>query len=245
MQLARKPSDMKEDMTPTLRIPVATYRLQFNRLFRFADALRIVAYLADLGVTDIYSSPYLKAKKGSLHGYDIVDHSSLNPEIGTEEEYNNFIDELKKYDMGQILDIVPNHMCLVSKENLWWMDVLENGPCSRHAHFFDIDWEPVKKELKNKVLLPFLGDQYGTVLENRELRLFFETGALFIAYYDNIFPIEPKTYPIVLEYRIEELKEVLGEGDLTYMEFVSILTSLKNLPSCLEVVLERIDERYR
>lgn len=127
-----------------VRIPVSTYRLQFNQGFGFSDALDIIRYLHELGITDIYSSPYLKAKKGSLHGYDIVDPNALNPEIGTEEEYNEMINELGKYDMGQILDIVPNHMCIGS-ENAWWMDVLENGPSSIHARFFDINWDPVKK----------------------------------------------------------------------------------------------------
>jgi len=240
-----KRANVNKNAMPTLRIPVATYRLQFNHLFRFADALRIVEYLADLGITDIYSSPYLKAKKGSLHGYDIVDHSSINPEIGTEEEYDNFTDKLRTHGMGLILDFVPNHMCLISEENLWWMDVLENGPSSRHAHYFDINWEPIKKELKNKVLLPFLGGQYGAVLEKQELKLFFKAGAFFITYYDNIFPVEPKTYLIILEYGIDKLKELTGEEDLSYMEFTSILTSLKNLPSYLETAPEKIDERYR
>ena len=165
------------------RIPVATYRLQFNRNFKFADAKRIISYLNDLGITDIYSSPYLKAREGSLHGYDIVDHHSLNPEVGSEDEYDGMVEELRRHGMGQILDIVPNHMCIASRENRWWMDVLENGPSSRYAGFFDIEWEPVKKEMKDKVLLPVLGDQYGAVLENQELRLTFEEGAFFIYYY--------------------------------------------------------------
>ena len=113
----------------------------------------------------------------------------LNPEIGTEEEYDEFVEELKKYGMGQILDIVPNHMSIAGNENIWWMDVLENGPSSIYADFFDIDWKPVKDELENKVLLPILGDQYGRVLENQELNLRFEEGAFFISYGDRKLPL--------------------------------------------------------
>jgi (1->4)-alpha-D-glucan 1-alpha-D-glucosylmutase len=155
-------------------IPVATYRLQFNHQFKFLNAKSIISYLHELGISDCYTSPYFKAQTGSLHGYDILDHNILNPEIGTEEEYNEWIEELKRYGMGQILDIVPNHMSIVGDENTWWMDVLENGPSSIYAEFFDIDWRPVKDELENKVLLPILGDQYGLILENQELNLFFK-----------------------------------------------------------------------
>ena len=172
---------MDSDNFSTPRIPVSTYRLQFNRQFKFCDAKKIICYLCDLGITDIYASPYCKARKGSLHGYDIVDHNTLNPEIGTEAEYTEMTGELRKYGMGQILDIVPNHMCIASKENAWWMDVLENGPSSPYANFFDIDWDPVKTELKNKILIPILSAQYGIILERQELQLAFENGAfLFI-----------------------------------------------------------------
>ena len=109
------------------RIPVSTYRLQFNHLFRFSDAKKIIYYLCDLCISDIYASPYFKAKKGSLHGYDIVDHNDLNPEIGTKAEYDEMIHDLWKYEMGQILDIIPNHMCITSKENVWWMDIIKRS----------------------------------------------------------------------------------------------------------------------
>jgi (1->4)-alpha-D-glucan 1-alpha-D-glucosylmutase len=226
------------------RIPISTYRLQFNRHFRFSDARDIVHYLYDLGISDIYSSPYLKAKEGSLHGYDIVDPNALNPEIGT-EEYDEFIKELQNYGMGQILDIVPNHMCIASKENAWWMDVLENGPSSVYANFFDIDWNPVKEELKNKVLLPVLGDQYGRVLENQELRLTFEEGAFSVNYYNHKFPIRPKAYTHILSYRIDELKKALSEENPHYLEILSIITGLGHLPSHEERDREKVMERYR
>jgi (1->4)-alpha-D-glucan 1-alpha-D-glucosylmutase len=227
------------------RIPVATYRLQFNGFFRFTDAKEIVSYLHDLGISDIYASPYFKSKKGSIHGYDIVDHNYLNPEIGTEAEYDAMADELRKYGMGQLLDIVPNHMCIDDKDNLWWMDVLENGPSSDHAKFFDIDWEPVKKELRDKVLLPILGDQYGRVLERQELRLSFEGGAFFVNYYEHKLPIRPQTFIVILEHRFERLRELLPEDDPHSVELLSIMTALKHLPLYFETEEQKIAERLR
>lgn len=227
------------------RIPVSTYRLQFNKNFKFSVAKRIIPYLHDLGITDIYSSPYFKAREGSLHGYDIVDHHALNPEVGSEDEYSEMIGELHRFGMGQILDIVPNHMCIASKENAWWMDVLENGPSSRYAGFFDIDWNPVKKEIKDKVLLPVLGDQYGRVLENQEIRLAFEGGAFFIYYYDHRFPVRPGTYSYILGHRIESLKDMLGGDNPHLVELLSIITAIGHLPTYTEIEPEKVEERYR
>ena len=227
------------------QIPVSTYRLQFNHLFKFPDAKNIIHYLYNTGISDIYTSPYFKAKEGSLHGYDIVAHDAINPEIGDEEEYNEMIQELWKYGMGQILDIVPNHMCITSKENTWWMDVLENGPSSVYADFFDIDWEPVKIELKNKVLVPILGDQYGIVLERQELQLVFENGDFFLSYYQHKFPIRPKTYIDILQHRINELKSYLSPEDSRFNELLSIVTALNHLPPPTEKDPEKITERYR
>jgi (1->4)-alpha-D-glucan 1-alpha-D-glucosylmutase len=227
------------------RIPVATYRLQFNREFTFVDAKNIFAYLHELGITDIYASPYFRARKGSLHGYDVVDHNTLNPEIGTEEQYDGLIEELRRLGMGQILDIVPNHMYIESEENHWWMDVLENGPSSMYAGYFDIIWDPTKKELKNRVLLPVLGDQYGRVLENQELRLIFEEGAFSLEYYDHRFPILPKSCIFILSHRIESLKESLSEEDPHFTELLSIITALNHLPAYTEVGPEKIAERHR
>ncbi len=233
-------------MTETAaRIPLATYRLQFNGRFRFSDATRIIAYLHDLGITDIYASPYGKARQGSLHGYDIVDPQALNPEIGTEEEYAAMAAELHRRGMGQVLDIVPNHMCVDSPQNRWWWDVLENGPSSPYAEFFDIDWEPVKKELKDKVLIPVLGDQYGNVLDSRELRLLFRDGAFLVSYYDREFPVRPRTALAVLEFRLEELQERLGADDADLAEYLSILTALRHLPPYTETDPLQAEERNR
>ncbi len=216
---------------PDPKIPGSTYRLQFNRSFTFRDATRIIAYLHDLGITDIYASPYFAAKPGSLHGYDITDHNLFNPEVGTEEDYYAMIAELKRHGMGQVLDIVPNHMCVECTDNAWWMDVLENGPSSPYASYFDIDWTPVKKELNQKVLFPVLGDQYGDVLENGELTLSFTEGAFYISYVDHRFPLSPQTYSILLEHRIEELMQSMADEGQNYEEYLSIVTALKNLPS--------------
>ncbi len=236
---------MEEEIALLPRIPVSTYRLQFNHQFSFSYAVKIISYLHDLGITDIYVSPYLKAKEGSVHGYDIVDHNFLNPEIGSVEEYDELIKELHKYNMGQILDIVPNHMCITSKENIWWMDVLENGPSSPYAAFFDIDWDPLKRELKNKVLLPILGDQYGIILENGELNVTFEEGAFYVYYYDNKFPVRPQTYSMILEQGIGELKNRLSGNNPHFVELLSIITALKNLPHYTERVSEKVTERQR
>jgi len=158
--------------------PVSTYRLQLHGGFGFSRARDVVPYLARLGVTDCYSSPHLRANPGSTHGYDICDHRELNPELGTRTEYEAFSSALVAHDLGHIVDIVPNHMAADPASNPWWRDVLENGPSSPYSHFFDIDWQPVKAELIDRILLPVLGDQYGLVLERGELRVRYDDGAL-------------------------------------------------------------------
>ncbi|HZV47382.1 MAG TPA: malto-oligosyltrehalose synthase [Thermodesulfovibrionales bacterium] len=236
---------MKKEALLMPRIPVSTYRLQFNQYFRFTDAKTVVPYLHELGISDVYASPYFKAREGSLHGYDIVDPNVLNPEIGTEEEYHAFISELRTYKMGQMLDIVPNHMCIQSKDNAWWMNILENGRSSIYAEYFDIDWNPVKKELKNKVLLPILGDHYGRVLESQELRLEFREGTFLITYHDHVLPVRPKTYGMILIRNIEVLKTELREERPDLEELLSILTAFKNLPAHTVRDMQKIQERNR
>ena len=235
---------MRKQERLSARIPGATYRLQLNRDFTFADAGRIVSYLSDLGITDAYFSPYLRAERGSRHGYDIVDHGRLNPELGSVQDYNGMVEKLHRHGMGQVLDIVPNHMCITSSDNAWWMDVLENGPSSAYAEYFDIDWTPVKKELQNKVLLPVLGDQYGKVLENGELVLSFRDGAFSLSYYQHRFPIIPRTYILILKHRMEALREKLSTGNFL-SEYESIITALMHLPPYTERDPEKISERRR
>jgi (1->4)-alpha-D-glucan 1-alpha-D-glucosylmutase len=234
-----------QNLPAGLRVPTATYRLQFNYRFKFSDAKPIVSYLHELGISDCYASPYFRANKGSLHGYDILDHNQLNPEIGTDEEYTEFVDELRKYEMGQILDVVPNHMSIAGNENSWWMDVLENGPSSIYADFFDIDWNPVKVDLKNKVLLPILGDQYGRVLENQELNLIFEEGGFFISYSDRKLPLDPVSYNRILKFRVDQFENDMGKDHPHLQELLSITTALSHLPSSSEKKNEERMERHR
>jgi len=173
------------------RVPRATYRLQLNAAFTFADAKAVAPYLAELGISDVYASPILKARKGSTHGYDIVDPAALNPELGTEEDFASLHEELSRQKMGLLLDVVPNHMA-ASHENAWWMSVLENGPKSRFVHYFDIDWR------SDRILLPILGRPYGEALESREIRLRFDEEGFWIAYYDKRLPLKPDSYRMVL-----------------------------------------------
>jgi (1->4)-alpha-D-glucan 1-alpha-D-glucosylmutase len=225
------------------RIPSSTYRLQFNRQFTFAHAREIVPYLHALGITDCYASPYFQARAESLHGYDITDHNKLNAAIGTRAEYDAWICELQAHGMGQILDFVPNHMGIGESLNEWWMDVLENGPSSQYAPYFDIDWHPLKSDLRDKVLLPILGDQYGRVLERGELQVHFEAGAFYLRYYNHQFPIAPGTYRHILELALENLSEHKEEE--FYAELQSILTALEYLPRRTETDPERVAERAR
>src|SRR5512146_2405251 len=227
------------------RVPVATYRLQLNRIFPFKAATGIVPYLRALGVTDCYTSSYLKAIPGSMHGYDVVDPTALNPELGTEAEYREFIGTLQAHDMGHILDVVPNHMGIAQSANAWWLDVLENGSSSRFARMFDIDWHPVKRELENKVLLPVLGDLYGTVLENQEIMLAYEEGRFFIRHYDHRLPITPESSVVVLSHRLDELIAQAGASCPPVQEWQSIITALRNLPSRTEADPQRVEERHR
>ena len=180
-----------------VNIPRATYRLQFNREFTFADATRIVPYLARLGISHVYASPILKARPGSMHGYDVTDHTRLNPELGTQEEFEALVATLHEHGMGLIVDIVPNHLGVMGDDNAWWLDVLENGPAARAAHHFDIDWRPNRGSMRDRVLVPMLGDAYGAVLERGELQLQFDpaAGSFAMRYHEHLLPIDPREYP--------------------------------------------------
>jgi hypothetical protein len=225
------------------RIPTSTYRVQFNRTFTFNQAREIVPYLHELGISDCYASPYFQARAESLHGYDITDHNKLNAAIGTREEYDAFVAELKTRGMGQVLDFVPNHMGIGEPLNQWWMDVLENGPSSVYAPYFDIDWQPLKSDLRDKVLLPILGDQYGRVLERGELKVRFEGGAFFLNYFEHEWPIAPGTYRHILQIALAYLEPYRDED--FYAEFQSIITALDYLPRRSETDPARIAERAR
>jgi (1->4)-alpha-D-glucan 1-alpha-D-glucosylmutase len=231
--------------TPQARIPSATYRLQFNHEFTFNDARAIVPYLAELGISDIYASPILKSREGSPHGYDICDHSQVDPAIGSEDDLAALADELRRHGMGLILDTVPNHMGIGSDCNAWWMDVLENGPSSVYASYFDIDWHPGTTEMENKVLLPMLEDQYGKVLESGKLRLTYADGGFTVRYYEDALPVAPRTYGPVLSYGLERLVASLGEEDEHLQDLQSILTALHYLPPTTETDPDRVAEGKR
>jgi (1->4)-alpha-D-glucan 1-alpha-D-glucosylmutase len=238
-------------MDPTLpvlaggRVPRATYRLQLHRGFPFRAAAAIAPYLAELGVSDAYTSPILQARPGSTHGYDVVDHGKINPELGGDAGFEEFSAALRQHGLGLILDTVPNHMGINDSANGWWMDVLENGASAAVANHFDIDWQPVKPELAGKVLLPVLEDQYGTVLERGKFRLIHEEGALFLFAGAVKLPIAPGTYHRILSHRRDELVKQLGETHEHSVELLSVLTQIHNLPSRTETDPARLAERYR
>jgi (1->4)-alpha-D-glucan 1-alpha-D-glucosylmutase len=226
------------------RVPLATYRVQLHKGFDFAQAMAIVPYLARLGVSHFYASPVLKALPGSNHGYDVIDHQRVNDELGGEVGYAAFCDALSTHRLRQVLDTVPNHMG-IERGNLLWEEVLENGPASAQAHVFDIEWEPVKAELRGKVLLPVLGDQYGVVLDRGELQLEYVQGSFSLLYFDRRFPINPRAYQDILEPGVERLVAQLGEAHPDATELRSILTGLRNLPTRRDTTPEKVAERGR
>jgi (1->4)-alpha-D-glucan 1-alpha-D-glucosylmutase len=252
------------------RIPAATYRLQFHAGFTFKDAQALLGYFDELGISDLYGSPIFLPRVGSTHGYDVSDPTQLNSALGSEEEFDALSSGLQKRGMGFVLDVVPNHMGINDPRNLWWMDVLENGPSSPFASFFDIQWNPIFQELENKVLLPILGDQYGVVLERGELKLNYTSGAFHISYFENIFPLTPRSYIPILRLVLENMQETLGGIDETaplsstalsaaqsstalnasqphyaLLELESIMTALNYLPSRTASEPAKLIERSR
>ncbi|MEO8079908.1 MAG: malto-oligosyltrehalose synthase, partial [Caldimonas sp.] len=209
------------------RIPRATYRLQFHKDFGFDDAVAVLPYLARLGVSHVYCSPILRARPGSMHGYDIVAHDEINPELGGPEGFARFTQALRRHGLGQLLDMVPNHMGVLGEDNAWWMDVLENGAASTYAKYFDIEWHPVDADLDGKVLVPALGAHYGEVLAKGDLVVSFEadSGSFVLRYFAHRFPLDPKSYPALLE-RVESL---LADAD-DRAAVSSLATAFGHLP---------------
>ncbi|MDM0052421.1 malto-oligosyltrehalose synthase [Variovorax sp. J22R115] len=210
------------------RIPRATYRLQFHSAFGFDDAARIVPYLATLGISHVYCSPIHRARPGSMHGYDVVSHDEVNPELGGMPAFERFTRALKQHGMSQLIDLVPNHMGVLGTDNLWWMDVLENGMASRHAMHFDIQWQSPTPGLSGKVLLPVLGDHYGNVLERGELqvRWMADAGEFAVCYFDHRFPLSIKTCSAVLDRAAASLSDDEAKRGLADMG-----AALRELPS--------------
>ena len=226
-------------------IPRATYRVQFHAGFTFADATKRVPYLRDLGISHLYASPIFRAVPGSMHGYDVIDQNQLNPEIGSQADFDALVQTLHRHGLGLIVDIVPNHMGIARGCNPWWQDVLENGRFSPFVHYFDIDWEPLKSELRHKVLLPVLGDQYGVVLENGELHLTEADGSFTVWYYDTPLPIAPPTYSHILREALPDLQASLDPDDFVLLEVQSIIPGLERLPTGVPSDADEQSDRLR
>ena len=218
------------------RIPVATYRLQLHAGFGFDDAAAIAGYLHELGVSHVYCSPYLQAAPGSIHGYDIVDHHKVNDELGGAEAHEHFSLRLGAYGLGQVLDIVPNHMAISGRRNRLWWDVLENGPSSRYSIYFDIDWQPREEKLRNKLLVPILGDHYGKALARGEIAIKRRGGEFFIQYFDHQLPAAPRSLPPILSVAAQE-------SGSDYLAFLS--DSLCRLPGPALTDRASVGERHR
>src|ERR1035437_7568982 len=213
---------------PPKHVPSATYRVQLNQDFRFADTCKILDYLHELGISDLYLSPILASRKGSGHGYDVTDPTRINPDLGSEEDFAALQSELQNSGMALLLDTVPNHMA-ASAENPWWMDLLENGAQSSFAAFFDIEWHPHSRSLDGKILLPVLGRPFGEALDSGEIKLTFQDSRFFFQYFDSLFPLAPRSYHAILNHRFDRLKEILGEDAPAYHEYSWIISSVREL----------------
>lgn len=222
------------------RVPRATYRLQMHAGFPIATARQIVGYLDSLGISHAYTSSLLTAKPGSTHGYDVQNHETLNPELGGDGDFAAWVAELHGRGMGLLLDTVPNHMC-VTCDNAWWFDVLENGPASPYASYFDIAWQDHPRErLRGKVLLPILGETYGKMLASGEFKPAFEAGAFFIRLGSFRLPVDPRTYGVILGPVVDAAKEELKPEEPALLELLSILNAVKHLSPREESDPERV-----
>ncbi|NDJ19702.1 malto-oligosyltrehalose synthase [Myxacorys almedinensis] len=213
-----------------MRIPTATYRIQFNTDFRFDQARNIVDYLSQLGISDLYASPIFKATTGSTHGYDVADPTRLNPELGAPESFDNLIEELQNYQMGWLQDIVPNHMAY-SSENQWLMDLLENGISSDYVDYFDVAWNSPFESSKEPLLVPLLGNFYGESLENGEIQLKYNQDGLSVNYYSLSIPLNLESHGTFLTYNLGKLAKALGRRDPNFIKLLGILYLLKNVAS--------------
>ncbi|MBW4644251.1 MAG: malto-oligosyltrehalose synthase [Goleter apudmare HA4340-LM2] len=213
-----------------MRIPTATYRIQFTPQFGFENARAIAAYLADLGVSDLYASPIFRARTGSTHGYDVVDATQLNPQLGTSESFESLVGELQSLGMGWLQDIVPNHMAY-SSENPYLMDVLEHGPDSSYTDYFDVCWNSPFGSSQERILTPLLGDFYGASLEKGDIQLQYSQSGLTVNYYSLKLPLRLESYTKFLTYNLGKLTRTLGRNHPDFIKLLGILYILKNVPS--------------
>ena len=242
-------------------IPIATYRLQLSADFNFDAAAFVVPYLRALGITHLYASPFMKARKGSTHGYDIVDHTKFNPELGGEAGFERLSAALKAHDLGLILDFVPNHVGVHFADNPWWLDVLEWGPASPHAVSFDIDWELLPFRARGGVLLPIIGSSYGHALEHGEIELRYDSdeGSFSAWYFEHRLPIAPERYSEMLRTVVKEAdaeaaapgRDILALASRYHglrrpnrREAPAFKAELKAIPDSAEVITRGI-EAYR
>jgi (1->4)-alpha-D-glucan 1-alpha-D-glucosylmutase len=227
-------------------IPLSTYRVQFNKDFRFVDCRDIVPYLHMLGIAALYSSPRFRARRGSEHGYDVASPLRVNSELGTEEEFTELCTKLSDYALGLVLDIVPNHMA-ASHENPWWMDVLENGRSSPYAHYFDIEWHPSVSKAAflqdNRVLLPILGDLYGNVLERGELSLGVDETGFFLRYYDHKIPLDPASYDDILAVWLNQITSEHPQQGEVIDELEAVRLHVRGIPPNSTTDSEQIARR--
>ncbi|MCC6493433.1 MAG: malto-oligosyltrehalose synthase [Pirellulales bacterium] len=257
-----------EHLIAVNRIPWATYRLQLRPGFGFEQVRALLPYLEALGISDLYLSPLFRARAGSTHGYDVVDHTQIEPAFGGEEAFVAMADQARAAGMGIVLDVVPNHMGINEEGNRYWLDVLENGEGSRWADFFDIDWDAIPLNLKHRVLQPVLGKSFGATLEAGELKIVYQQQRLQVAYFDRLIPLTPRTWPVVLQLVSDRLYSVAWPGDserrggespgapvaplhdrrqarIEHAELESIISQLRNLPPGERRDADAIRTRYR
>lgn len=227
------------------RTPVSSYRLQLGPHLSLFDAAQLLSYLEALGATECYVSPILSARPGSQHGYDVCDHAHINPELGGEAGLAAFAAAARERNIGILLDFVPNHMSAHPRANRWWRSVLENGPSSPYAGHFDIDWEPVKDELRDKILLPVLGNQYGVTLDSGALQIELAESEFRLRYGDLDLPLNPRRLRMLLEHRIADLRRDIAADDPDLTEFLSVLFHLEHLPPYTATAAGLVAERQR